>query len=48
MRKLILRVLVLTLLWQISPASAADTPDNAAKISRSLLDGLGIFSIQMV
>ena len=34
MRKLILRVLLLTLLWQISPASAADTPDNAAKIDK--------------
>jgi CubicO group peptidase (beta-lactamase class C family) len=34
MRKLILRVLLLTLPWQISPASAADTPDNAAKIDK--------------
>jgi CubicO group peptidase (beta-lactamase class C family) len=34
MKKFILRVLVLTLLWQISPASAADTPDNAAKIDK--------------
>src|SRR5260370_9728803 len=32
MKKFILRVLLLTLLWQISPASAADTPDNATKI----------------
>src|SRR5207249_2071694 len=34
MKKFILRVLLLTLLWQISPASAADTPDNAAKIDK--------------
>src|SRR5438309_10547129 len=34
MKKFILRVLLLTLLWQISSASAADTPDNAAKIDK--------------
>ena len=35
MRKLTLRVLLLTLLAQMSPASAADsTPDNSAKIDK--------------
>jgi CubicO group peptidase (beta-lactamase class C family) len=34
MKKFILRILLLTLLWQLSPASAADTPDNAAKIDK--------------
>jgi CubicO group peptidase (beta-lactamase class C family) len=34
MKKLILRVLLLTLLWQIPFAYAADTPDNAAKIDK--------------
>src|SRR2546429_10005378 len=34
MKKFILRVLLLTLLWQISSASAADPPDNAAKIDK--------------
>ena len=34
MRKLILGVLLLALLWQISSAYAADTPDNAAKIDK--------------
>src|SRR5207237_7454333 len=34
MKKFILRVLLFTLLRQISPASAADTPDNAAKIDK--------------
>jgi CubicO group peptidase (beta-lactamase class C family) len=34
MKKFILRVLLLTLLWQISSASAADTPYNAAKIDK--------------
>jgi len=34
MKKLLLHVLCLTLLWQISPASPADTPDNAAKIDK--------------
>jgi len=34
MKKFILCVLLLTLLWQISSASAADTPDNAAKIDK--------------
>ena len=34
MKKLILSVLLLTLSWQASPASAADTPDNAAKIDK--------------
>jgi CubicO group peptidase (beta-lactamase class C family) len=34
MKKFTLRVLLLTLLWQISPASAADTPDNATKIDK--------------
>jgi hypothetical protein len=29
MKKFILRVLLLTLLWQVSSPSAADTPDNA-------------------
>ena len=32
MKKLILRVLFLTLLWQIRSVHAADTPDNVAKI----------------
>lgn len=34
MKKFILGVLLLTLLWQISPASAADTPDDANKIDK--------------
>jgi CubicO group peptidase (beta-lactamase class C family) len=34
MKKFILRVLLLTLLWQVSSPSAADTPDNAAKIDK--------------
>ena len=34
MKKFILRVLLLTHLWQISSASAAGTPDNAAKIDK--------------
>src|SRR5260370_26169120 len=34
MKKFILRVLLLTPLCQISSASAADTPDNAAKIDK--------------
>jgi len=34
MKKFILRVLLLTLFWQISPAFAADTPDNASKIDK--------------
>jgi len=34
MKKFILRVLLLTLLWQISSASAADIPYNAAKIDK--------------
>jgi len=34
MKKFILRVLLLTLLWQVSPPSAADTRDNAAKIDK--------------
>ena len=34
MRKLILRVLLLSLLWQIPFAYAAVTPDNAAKIDK--------------
>lgn len=34
MKKLILRVLLFTLLWQISAAYAADTLDNAAKIDK--------------
>jgi CubicO group peptidase (beta-lactamase class C family) len=34
MKKLILRVLLLTLPWQITSASAADTPDNSAKIDK--------------
>jgi CubicO group peptidase (beta-lactamase class C family) len=34
MKKFILRVLLLALLYQISPASAANTPDNAAKIDK--------------
>ena len=37
MNKLILRVLLLTLLWQISSAYAADTPDKAAKIDGLML-----------
>ena len=34
MKKLNLRVLLLTFLWQIPPASAADALDNAAKIDK--------------
>ena len=34
MKKLILRVLILTVLWQIPSACTADTPDNAAKIDK--------------
>jgi CubicO group peptidase (beta-lactamase class C family) len=34
LRKLILGVLLLALLWQISSAYAANTPDNAAKIDK--------------
>ena len=34
MKKLIFRVLLLTLLWQIPSAYAADTPDKAAKIDK--------------
>jgi CubicO group peptidase (beta-lactamase class C family) len=34
LKKLILLILLLTLLWQIPSASAADTPDNAAKIDK--------------
>jgi CubicO group peptidase (beta-lactamase class C family) len=34
MKKFILRVLLLTLLWQLSSAFAADTPGNAAKIDK--------------
>ena len=34
MKKFMLRVLLLSLPWQISSASAADTPDNAAKIDK--------------
>jgi CubicO group peptidase (beta-lactamase class C family) len=34
MKKFILHVLLLTLFWQISSASAAGTPDNAAKIDK--------------
>src|SRR5258707_4044107 len=34
MKKFILCVLLLTLFWQISSASAADTPDNATKIDK--------------
>src|SRR5580704_9652139 len=37
MKKLIFCVLLLTLPWQVSLASAADTPDNAAKIDKLML-----------
>jgi CubicO group peptidase (beta-lactamase class C family) len=33
-KKLILRVLLLTLLWQIPSAYTSDTPDKAAKIDK--------------
>ena len=37
MNKLVLRILLLTLLLQISPSFAADTPDKAAKIDTLML-----------